>query len=243
MILSTLSVHAPLSANSGPTHKVYISSQELAVTVGTDAATVDGQFQFKSARGSGAKSSTFVAIPVWIPIKAAQGNTSLASMVKVQDNNSFHKLEGPLLQAWEETIGLTFTVGNREVPVDMLRIVRPWSFTPSVGTPKAWLHEGWILALAMIYCPPPLMQGSSEARLHYRQPLRKTRAGAEFLYLPQFYYQPEGSTTTDLEKFAMKVQAQQGVSLSIGGVPLPAGQSATIPLIHHQPIKVLVTAP
>ncbi|QIF03609.1 hypothetical protein [Roseimicrobium sp. ORNL1] len=243
MILSVLSAHAPLAANSAPTHKVYISSEELAVTVGADAATVEGQFQFKSARGSGAKSSTFVAIPVWIPFKAAQGNTSLVSMVKVQDNNSFHKLEGPLLKAWDETIGLKFTVGNQEVPVGMLRIVRPWSFTKSEGTPKAWLHDGWILALAMIYCPPPLMQGSSEARLRYRQPLRKTRGGAEFLYLPQFYYQPEGTTTTDLEKFAMKVQAQQGLSLSIGGALLPAGQSATLPLIHHQAIKVLVTAP
>jgi hypothetical protein len=243
MILSALSVHAPLAANSGPTHKVYISSEELAVTVGADAATVDGQFQFKSARGAGAKSSTFVAIPVWIPSKAVQGDTSLASILKRQDNNSFHKLEGPLLKAWEETIGLKFTVGDREVPVDMLRIVRPWLFTTSEGTPKAWLHDGWTLALAMIYCPAPLMQGSSEARLRYRQPLRKTRAGAEFLYLPQFYYQPQGATTTDLERFAMKLQAQQGVSLSIGGALLPAGHAATLPLIHHQPIKVLVTTP
>ncbi|QIF03611.1 hypothetical protein [Roseimicrobium sp. ORNL1] len=245
MVLSAVfGGHTPLAANIAPTHKVYISSEELAVTVGADAATIDGQFRFKPAENDlHERSRAGAIIPVWIPVKATRGDTSLASLLKVQDDYSIHKLEGPLLDAWQETIGLKFIVGNREVPVNWLRIIRPTTRAERKDTPKEWQHEGWFLVLATIYCPPPLMHGSCEVRLRYRQPLRKTRAGAEFLYLPQFFHQPKGATTKDLDRFAMKLQAQQGVSLSMGGVVVPAGHSARLPLIDHQPIKVLVTTP
>ncbi|QIF03610.1 hypothetical protein [Roseimicrobium sp. ORNL1] len=246
MVLSAvLGGHTPLAANIAPTHRVYISSEELEVTVGADAATIDGKFRFKPVEGDLHESSSAGAgIPVWIPAKATQGDAGLVSLVKDLAPGDMHKLEGPLLKAWNETIGLKFIVGKQEVPVSVLRIFHPTSRFERKDTSKEWYqHEGWILAFAIVYCPPPLMHGSSEVRLRYRQPLRKTRAGAEFLYLPQFFHQPKGATTKDLDRFAMKLQAQQGVSLSMGGVVIPAGHSARLPLIDHQPIKVLVTTP
>ncbi|RBP44440.1 hypothetical protein DES53_104260 [Roseimicrobium gellanilyticum] len=249
MVLSAaLSLRAPLTANPiAITHDVYIASEALHVKVDAEAAHIDGSFRFKSAlkKGDfGEDSDVFISIPVWIPAKASQGDATVASLLKTLESADDHyKLEGPLRQAWSEAIGLKLTIGNRDVPIGNLRVSNPMSRSKRKYTSAAWRHEGWILSFADVGFSPALLRGSPEVHIRYRQPLRKTKAGAEFLYLPEFHDLPEGSTTKDLEKFAMKLQAQQGVSLAMGGVIIPAGHSARLPLSHQQPIKLLVTTP
>lgn len=248
MVLSAvLGWHAPLAANPvAITHQVYIASEELNVVVGADAAVIDGRFRFKSAvekGGMGENADVSITVPVWIPAKASQGDATVGPFLKAMESGNYARLEGPMRQAWADAVGMTFTIGNREMPVRFLSISNPTSRSERKFTPVAEQHEGWLLASAQVEFPPALLRGSPEIRIRYRQPLRKTKAGAEFLYLPQFYHQPEGSTTKDLERFAMKLQAQQGVSLAMGGIIIPSGHSARLPLAHHQPIKLLVTTP
>ncbi|QIF03612.1 hypothetical protein [Roseimicrobium sp. ORNL1] len=247
MLLSALSAHTPLSANPiAITHAVYIASEALTVEVGAEAAYIDGSFRFKSAlkKGDfGEDSDIRITIPVWIPAKAPQGDTTVRSLLEVIELGESNKIEGPLASAWESAVGLKFTVAGRSIPIEVLRITDPMARKNRKYSPAARQHEGWILAFADVYFPPALLRGTPEIRIRYRQPLRKTKAGAEFLYLPEFGNLPKGATTTDLEKYAMKLQTKDGGTLAAGGVVIPSGHSARLPLAHHQPIKLLVTTP
>ena len=247
MILSALSVHAPLFANPiAITHAVYIASEALTVEVGAEAAYIDGSFRFKSAlkKGDlGEDSEVAITVPVWIPAKASQADATVERLLEVIKSGDSYKLEGSVAASWESAVGLKFTIGGRPVPIYGLSISNPMARANRKYSPVAWQHEGWLLALARVGFRPELLRGSPEIRIRYRQPLRNTNSGAEFLYLPEFHHLPDGITTSNLEKYAMKLQAREGVSLSMGGVLIPTGHSARLPLSHHQPIKVLVTTP
>jgi hypothetical protein len=245
-LLATVCAVTPAIANPiAITHDVYIASEALNVEVQAEAAYINGSFRFKSALKKGAfgeNSDVSITIPVWIPAKASQGDTTVRRLLDVIKPGGYYQIEGPLVSAWESAVGLKFTIGRRPVPIRGLRITDPMARENRKYSPAAWLHEGWILAFADVDFSPTLLRGTPEIRIRYRQPLRKTKAGAEFLYLPEFHNLPEGTTTSDLERYAMKLQAGEGGPLTTGGIVIPSGHSARLPLAHHQPIKLMVTA-
>lgn len=247
MVLSAaLGGHIPLAANPLViTHPAYIASEELTVTLTTDAAQIDGKFRFKSAAAKGSpeeNASVRLMVPIWIPRKASQGDATVATMLDTFSLSSLNRMEGRTQEVWDSTIAFKLTISGKEIPVERFSIFDPASKNDWERLPAPLLHKDFLVLCAWLDFSPKLLQGSPEVHIKYRQPLRKGRSGSEFFYVPEFDDMPKEVTTADLKRYAMVLNSKTD-SVWLGDVKMLAGQTARLPLSHHQPIKVLVTPP
>jgi hypothetical protein len=247
MVLSAvLGWHTPLVANPVViTHQVYIASEELTVNLTSDAALIDGKFHFISAakKGSpGEDASVRLMVPIWIPRKASQGDATVATMLDTFSVSRLNLMEGRVREVWDSTIAFKLTIGGKEVPVERFSIFDPASKNDWERLPAPLLHKDFLVLCAWLDFSPKVLQGSPEVHITYRQPLRKVKAAAEFIYVPEFHHMPEEVTTADLKRYAMVLNSKTD-SVWFGDVKMQPGQTARLPLSHHQPIKLLVTSP
>lgn len=227
------------------THPAHITSEELKVVLDADAAVIDGAFRFQSTaqKGSpGEEADVRLMIPIWIPRKATQGDASVASMLDTFAKSSLNYVEGPVREVWNSAIAFKFTIGGREIPITTFSVFDPTSKHDRERLPDEFMHGDFLVICAWVDFPPKLLRGSPEVRLQYRQPLLKTKSGAEFLYVPVFQDTPKGFSTSDLKQYAMVLQSKTS-AVWLGDVKMSPGHSARLPLSHYQPIKVLVAAP
>lgn len=228
------------------THPAYIASEELNVILTADAALIDGKFRFQPDNNKdtpGGRSPVRVMIPLWFPAKSSQVDQTTAPLLDAVARGDLHENPGRFRDAWKNATGFKFTIANREVSVSDFSVYAPTTRHARKSMPPYWQHDGWIVICASVYFSPEQLHGLPEVRIRYRQPLRKTKAGAEFLYVPEFHYMPEGANTANLQRYAMALKSDTGVSASLGSVPIPSGHSARLPLSHHQAIKVMVSVP
>jgi hypothetical protein len=228
------------------THPAYITSEELNVSLGADAALIDGRFRFQPDDKKGMPwegTGVRVTIPIWIPAKSSQGDQTVAPLLDVISKGGLNQRDSAALNAWNSAIAFKFTIGNREVPVSEYSVYAPTTRYARKMIPDHWLHDGWIVVCVSVDFPPKLLRGSPEVRIRYRQPLRKTKAGSEFVYVPEFDDMPKNLNTKDLKQYAMILKPDTGVSAWLGSIPIPSGHSARLPLSHHQAIKVTVSVP
>lgn len=221
------------------THPIFIASERLTVTMGADAAQIEGRFHFQSAakpNDFGRDSDVRFEIPIWIPADAKHGDASISNFYKSFSTNQHNTLDETNRDAWNAAINLSFTVGKKTIPVSSFSTFDCSSKRAKMSIPDEWLRDGYSCILATVYFPSALLRRDPEVTITYRQPLRKTRNASEFYYVPDFDNLPEGIKTSSLDQYSMIMKNVAESRISLGTVLIPSGYSAILPLRHHEAI-------
>jgi len=225
--------------------RIYMSSEQLTVTISPEDAELRGTFTFQFRQDVTAPKRPYVVIlqiPIWFP-EQHPTDPSVAVFWKTFPKYGVGHLTPQSRAAFERAVGLRASLGDQALPVEDFCTLTHTNSTPRWAD-RAWQQEAAFCCLVFgfsIEDDTALTQKS--LTISYRQPLSHSEGVAGFYYLPVFQNLPKGTSTTDTNRYAITIAAQPGCSLAVTSgdqkLQVESGQSVTLSPRHHQAIRAV----
>ena len=227
-----------------PMHPVFIASESLVVTVGPTAARIEGNFHFRSSPAIPQvlrDGDVYLDVPIWIPSRKSGGDETMHAFY--QTFTSQNSTITPANQrVFDDAFDFQLTIGNKPQAINGFALSDTSNRKMRSQYRSTWLRDGYEIVYVFITFRPEVLKNDPEFRISYRQPLRLTRSGGEFFYVPNFEHMPAGRDTLDLAKYSMRLSAKNSNGLSFGTLRIRPGASSILPLFHDEPIIAIEPA-
>lgn len=224
-------------------HPAYMSAERLTVTLRSDAAEMDGRFHFKSLATPthpGAMANVDLNVPIWIPSDPKRTDLATAHFLRTFSSGHLHKLNDSNCEIWDAAIRLRIMVGTHPLQIERFSILDPRDKNDRASIPAQWLRKGYYCLNVSVDFRSDWLAGDPEIMVTYRQGHKQSKGEYEFHYVPVFWQLPEELNTRDLSRYSMRLNNQSGLSASLGTLKIHQGQSAVLPLSHHEPVTVTI---
>jgi len=247
-VLMLLTGSAIASANPVViSHRVYIASEKLNVTISQREAKVSGSFLLASVANQDQlehRSNVRVQVSIWFPSSesAVDEKTKLFWRTFRPDVlNYLNEKNRPVL---DEVIGLRVSIGKEPVKCETFSVFTT-DGPSSDRLSKESHHDGFCCLVFHFEFGPALLKRSQSLSISYQQPLLSEGVAGRFVYVPFFHNLPKGATTVDIKKYSLTLKASPGTVVTISDskqTKVLPDQSTELPLAHQVPIRA-VAAP
>jgi len=228
-------------------HRIYIESEKLSVTVSDIEARVAGNFSLASVAGQSERereSNVIMQVPIWIPSKALSRDEISSRFWQTFKSDILNYLNEKNRPVLDRTIDLRVAIGTQSIEYRTFSIFTP-DGPSSDRLPKEWRNPGLCCLVFSAEFSPALLKSRQPLRISYRQPLAPEEKCASFFYLPIFHNLPSGANTDDLAKYSLTLKASPRTLVTLPGktqMSVAPGTSVDLPLVHHVPIRALAVS-
>lgn len=221
-----------------PMHPVFISSERLVVSVGPTASRIQGTFHFRSSPDipeAHLDGDVYLEVPIWVPSRKSGGDETIKAFHRTFTSRNT-QITPANKKVFDDAFDFQVNIGKLHHAINGFALSDTSNRKMRHQYPPAWLRDGYEIVYVFITFRPEKLENDPEFRISYRQPLRLTRSGGEFFYVPNFENMPTSRNTLELDKYSMRVSANNSNGLSFGTLRLLPGASSVLPLFHHEPI-------
>jgi hypothetical protein len=226
---------------------VYISSEQLSISLSPERANLKGVFTFKSrgtVKDPYMNQPVLMDIPIWFPEQNPKGS-NVSGLWKAIPRDDVVMITPKIRDAFEKELPLRVSTGNQLLDIKRFSILTTDNHRQR-WAPVDWQQEPGFWCIVPRFLVPNCSGLTKEPMtISWQEPLLQVGGKGEFFYLPVFENLPATMTTTDTNRYAITIVAEPTCSVEVSNgnekaTVLP-GQSRVFSPRHHQPIRAMVT--